>query len=143
MILGRREFVRLAATAVAVPAVSRLARAQAYPSRPGRILVPTTPRGVHDIPARPMGESRSEGLRHPFIMENRPGAGTNIGTEAVVRAPADGYTLLLVGPASAINAALYDNLNFVFLRDITPVASISREPNVMEVHPSFSANTVP
>src|SRR5262249_17134466 len=143
MILGRREFVRLAATAVAVPAVSRLARAQAYPSRPGRIIVPTTPGGGNDILGRLMGQWLSERLSQPFIIENRPGAGTNIGTEAVVRAPADGYTLLLVGPASAINAALYDNLNFVFLRDITPVASISREPNVMEGHPSFSANTVP
>ena len=112
----RRQFLQLAAAA-ALPAVSRFAWAQAYPSRPVRVIVPFAPAGDTDLVARLMGQWLSERLGQPFIIENRPGAGTNIGTEAVVRAPADGYTLLLASPPSAINATLYDKLNFVFLRE--------------------------
>jgi tripartite-type tricarboxylate transporter receptor subunit TctC len=117
--------------------------AQAYPMRPVRIIVPFAAAGSTDILARLMGQWLSERLGQQFIVENRPGAATNIGTEVVVRAPADGYTLLLVGTPSAINATLYPNLNFNFLRDITPVAGLIRVPNVMVVHPSFPARTVP
>jgi len=113
----RRRFLHLAAGAAALPAVSRIARAQAYPTRPVRVIVPFAPAGDTDLVARLMGQWLSERLGQPFIIENRPGAGTNIGTEAVVRAPADGYTLLLASPPSAINATLYDKLNFVFLRE--------------------------
>jgi tripartite-type tricarboxylate transporter receptor subunit TctC len=139
----RRHFLHLAAAAAALPAVSRIARAQAYPMRPVRIIVPFAAAGSTDILARLMGQWLSERLGQQFIVENRPGAATNIGTEVVVRAPADGYTLLLVGTPSAINATLYPNLNFNFLRDITPVAGLIRVPNVMVVHPSFPARTVP
>src|SRR5262245_64012986 len=117
MKLPRRQFLHLAAGAAALPAVSRLAWAQAYPTQPVRIIVGVAPGGPTDILARLMGQWLSERLGQPFVIENRPGAGSNIGTEAVVRAPADGYTLLLVGPASAINATLYDKLSFNFLRD--------------------------
>jgi tripartite-type tricarboxylate transporter receptor subunit TctC len=141
--LPRRKFFHLAAAAAALPAVSRIARAQAYPMRPVRIIVPFAAAGSTDILARLMGQWLSERLGQQFIVENRPGAATNIGTEVVVRAPADGYTLLLVGTPSAINATLYPNLNFNFLRDITPVAGLIRVPNVMVVHPSFPARTVP
>src|SRR5262247_1741550 len=133
MKLPRRNFLRLAAGAAALPAVLRIARAQAYPTRPVRVIVPFAPAGDTDLVARLMGQWLSERLGQPFVIENRPGAGSNIGTEAVVRAPADGYTLLLVGPPNAINATLYDKLNFNFLRDVAPVASISREPLVMVV----------
>ncbi|HKH02036.1 MAG TPA: tripartite tricarboxylate transporter substrate-binding protein, partial [Bradyrhizobium sp.] len=126
-----------------MPAVSRLAWAQAYPSRPVRLIVPIAPGGASDITARLIGQWLSERLGQPFIIENRPGAGNNIGTEAVVRAPADGYTLLLCGTSNATNATIYDKLNFNFIRDIAPVASISRETTVMVVHPSFPAKTVP
>jgi tripartite-type tricarboxylate transporter receptor subunit TctC len=126
-----------------LPAVSRFAWAQAYPSRPVRIVVGVAPGSANDILARLMGQWLSERLDQPFIIENRPGAGTNIGTETVVRAPADGYTLLLVATSSAINATLYDKLNFVFLRDIAPVASLIRQPQVLLVHPSIPAKTVP
>jgi tripartite-type tricarboxylate transporter receptor subunit TctC len=143
MKLPRRTFLHLAAAAAALPAVSRIARAQAYPMRPVRIIVPFAAAGSTDILARLMGQWLSERLGQQFIVENRPGAATNIGTEVVVRAPADGYTLLLVGTPSAINATLYPNLNFNFLRDITPVAGLIRVPNVMVVHPSFPARTVP
>jgi tripartite-type tricarboxylate transporter receptor subunit TctC len=143
MKLPRRKFLHLAACAAALPAVSRIAWAQAYPTRPVRLVVPAPPGGSFDITARLMGQWLSERLGQPFIIENRPGAGTNIGTEAVVRAPADGYTLLLVGAPNAINATLYDKLSFVFLRDIAPVASIFRVPQVMVVHPSVPAKTVP
>ena len=139
----RRKFLHLAAGAAALPAVSRIARAQAYPSRPVRIIVPFPPGGPYDIHTRLMGQWLSERLGQPFLIENRPGGGSNIGTETVVRAPPDGYTLLLVGVGAAINATLYDKLNFNFIRDIAPVASISRVPNVMEVNPSFPAKTVP
>ncbi len=143
MKLLRRRFLRLAVGAAALPAVSRIARAQAYPSRPVRVIVPFAPAGDTDLVARLIGQWLSDRLGQPFIIENRPGAGTNIGTEAVVRAPADGYTLLLASPPSAINATLYDKLNFVFLRDIAPVAGVIRAPFVMEVNPAVPAKTVP
>ena len=114
MKLPRRKFLHLAAGAASLPAISCLARAQAYPSRPVRLIVPFGPAGATDITARLVGQWLSERLGQQFIIENRPGAGTNIGTEAVVRAPADGYMLLMVGPSNAINATLYDKLNFNF-----------------------------
>jgi tripartite-type tricarboxylate transporter receptor subunit TctC len=123
--------------------VSRIARAQAYPTRPVRIVVPFTPGGASDITARLMGQWLSERLGQQFVIDNRPGGGTNIGTEAVVRAPADGYTLLMVGGYNAINATLYDKLNHNFIRDIAPVAGIIVVPNVMVVNPSVPAATVP
>jgi tripartite-type tricarboxylate transporter receptor subunit TctC len=143
MKLPRRYFLHLAAGAAALPAVSRVARAQAYPTRPVRLIVPVAPGGAYDLVARLMGQWLSEQLGQPFIIENRPGAGTNIGTEAVVRAPADGDTLLLVAAANAINATLYDKINFNLIRDIAPVAGITRAPEVMVVHPSVPAKTVP
>jgi tripartite-type tricarboxylate transporter receptor subunit TctC len=139
----RRRFLGLAAGAAALPAVSRIAWAQAYPTRPVRIIVGFPPGGGTDVIARLIGQWLSERLGQPFVIENRPGAGSNTGTEAVVRAPADGYTLLMVGAANAINATLYDKLSFNFIRDIAPVSSISRVPSVMVVHPSFPAKTVP
>jgi tripartite-type tricarboxylate transporter receptor subunit TctC len=142
MKLPRRKFFHLVAGAAALPAVSRIARAQAYPSRPVRVIVGSSAGSAPDIVARLMGQWLSERLGQQFLVENRPGAGTNIGTEAVVRAPADGYTLLLVGAPNAINATLYDKLSFNFLRDIAPVAGISRERIVMVVPPSFPAKTV-
>ncbi len=123
-LLGRRRFLHLAAGAAALPAVSRIARAQTYPTRPVRIIVGFAAGGATDIVARLIGQWLSERLGQPFIIENRPGAGSNIATEAVVRAPPDGYTLLLVDASNAINATLYDKLNFNFIRDIAPVASI-------------------
>jgi tripartite-type tricarboxylate transporter receptor subunit TctC len=143
MKLPRRRFLHLTAGAAALPAVSRFAWAQAYPTRPVRLIVPFAAGGSTDITARLMGQWLSERLGQPFVTENRPGAGINIGTEAVVRAPPDGYTLLLVGPPSAINATLYDKLNFNFIRDIAPVAGVIRVPNVMVVNPSVPAKTVP
>ena len=143
MKLPRRNFLHLAAGAAALTAVSRIARAQAYPSRPVRLIVPLAPGGATDIVARLIGQWLSERLGQPFIIENRPGAGTNLGTEAVVRAPPDGYTLLMVGSYNATNATLYDKLNFNFIRDIAPVSSISLEPEVVVVNPSVPAKTVP
>jgi tripartite-type tricarboxylate transporter receptor subunit TctC len=143
MKLPRRNFLRLAAGAAALPALARIARAETYPSRPVRIVVGLAPGGANDIVARLMGQWLSERLGQPFIIENRPGAGTNIATEMVVRAPPDGYTLLFVSATSAINATLYERLNFNFIRDIAPVASIATNPLVMEVHPSVPAKTVP
>src|SRR5882672_4830979 len=131
----RRQFLHLAAGAAALPAVSHVAMAQAYPTRPVRIVVPFAPAGAADIVARIMAQWLSERLGRPFVVENRPGAGTNIGTEAVVREPADGYTLLMVAPAAAYNATLYDKLNFNFLRDIAPIAGVSREPQVLMLNP--------
>ena len=142
MNLPRRRFLHLAAGAAALPAVSRITWAQTYPTRPVRIIAATAPGGGPDILARLMGQRLSERLGQPFVIENRPGAGTNIGTEAVVRAPPDGYTFLLVSTSNAINAALYDKLNFNFLRDIAPVAGIIRQPLVMVVNPSVPAKTV-
>jgi tripartite-type tricarboxylate transporter receptor subunit TctC len=139
----RRHVLHLAAGAAALPAVSRFARAQSYPTRPVRIIVNAAPSGSADIIARLMGQWLSERLGQPFIIENRPGGGGNIATEAVVRAPADGYTLLLVRAPNAINTTLYDKLSFNFLRDIAPVAGITRERPVMVVHPSLPAKTVP
>jgi tripartite-type tricarboxylate transporter receptor subunit TctC len=143
MRLSRRQFLHLAAGAAALPAMSRIVWAQAYPARAVRVIVPYAPAGVADITARLMGQWLSEGLGHTFVVENRPGAGTNIGTEAAVRSAPDGYTLLLVSPANAINATLYEKLNFNFIRDIAPVASIGRGPNVMVVNQLTPAKTVP
>ena len=143
MILPRREFLGLAAVAAAQPALARIARAQTYPNRPVRIIVGFAPGGGTDILARLIGQALSERIGQSFIVENRPGASTNIATEAVVRAPTDGYNLLLVDGSAAINATLYDNLNFRFIRDIAPVAGIAQVPNVMVVHPSFPTKTVP
>jgi len=143
MKLLRRQFLHLAACAVALPAMSRIARAQAYPSRPVHLIVPLAPAGGGDILARLMGQWLSERLGQPFIIENRPGGGSNIGTETVVRAPADGYTLLLVGSYSAVNATFYDKLNFNVIRDIAPVAGIIRGPYVIVVNPSVPAKSMP
>src|ERR1700730_14163818 len=143
MKLPRRRFLHLAAGAAALPAVSRIARAQTYPSRRVPLIVPSPPAGTTDILARLMGQWLSERLGQQFVIENRPGASTIIGTEAVVRAPADGYTVLLVATASAINATLFDKLSYNFLSDIVPVAGIMRVPNVMVVHPSVPVKTVP
>ena len=143
MNLPRRRFLHLAAGAAAIPAAARIASAQAYPARPVRLIVGTPPGGPQDIIARLIGQWLSDRLGQPFIIESRPGAGTNIGTEAVVKSPPDGYTLLLVNAASAINATLYAKLNFNFIRDIAPVAGITREPLVMQVNPSVPAQTVP
>lgn len=143
MRLPRRTFLRLAAGAATLPALSRFAGAQAYPTRPVRIVVPFAPAGPNDIIARVLAEWLSERLGQPFIIDNRPGAASNVGTEAVVKAAPDGYTILIVSAPQAINATLYEKLNFNFIRDITPVASIMRAPNVMVVSPSFPAKTVP
>jgi len=136
----RRRFLQLAAAAATLP---QTARAQAYPARPVRILVGFVAGGNFDIVARLMGQWLSEQLRQPVIVENRPGASSNLATEAVVRAPADGYTLLLGGAVNAVNATLYDTLAFDFIRDLAPVAGVSRFPNVMAVNASFPARTVP
>ena len=143
MKLPRRKFLHLAASAAALPAISRVAWAQAYPTRLVRLIVGFPAGNTSDAFARLMGQWLSERLGQPFIVENRPGAAGNIGTEAVVRAPADGYTLLLVAAGSAFNVTLYDHLKFNFIRDIAPVASIMRSFYVMEVNPSFPAKTVP
>jgi tripartite-type tricarboxylate transporter receptor subunit TctC len=138
--LPRRNFLHLAA---ALPVVSRFAWAQTYPTQPVRIIVSFGPGGAPDILARLLGQWLSERLGQPFVVENRPGGGGNVGTEFVVRASPDGYTLLLVNLTNIVNVTLYDNLNFNFISDIAPVASISREPLCMEVNPSFPAKTVP
>lgn len=140
---NRRQFLRLTAGAAALPAVSGLAWAQAYPSRPVRIIVPFPPGGTADILARLMGQRLSDRLGQPFVIENRPGAASNVGTEAVVRAPADGYTLLLVTASNVTNTTLYEKLNFNFIHDIAPVASIDRVPLVMTATPSLPAKTIP
>jgi tripartite-type tricarboxylate transporter receptor subunit TctC len=143
MKLPRRQFLHLAAGAAALPAVSHIAQAQTYPTRPVRIVVPFAPGGANDITARLIGQWLSERLGQQFIIENRPGGGGNIGIEAVVRSPADGYTLLVVGTTAAINATLFEKLNYNFIRDIAPVASIVRVPHVMQVNPSLPVATVP
>jgi tripartite-type tricarboxylate transporter receptor subunit TctC len=143
MKLPRRKFLHLVAGTAALPAVSRIAWAQAYPTRPVRIIVGFAPGSSPDIISRLVGQSLSEHLGQQFIIDNRPGAGANIATEAVVRAAPDGYTLLLVGQVNAVNATLYEKLNFNFISDIAPVAAIVRYPNVMVVHPSIPAKTVP
>lgn len=142
MRLPRRQFLRLAAGAATLPALSRLARAQAYPSRPVRIIVGGPAGGGIDITARLIGEWLSTRLGQRFVIENRPGANSNIAAEALVRAPPDGHTLFLVTPANAINATLYENLSFNFIRDVAPVGALMRAPLVVVVNPSFSARTV-
>jgi len=143
MKLHRRKFLHLGAGAVALPSVLRTARAQAYPSRAVRMIVGFAAGGPTDITARLIGQSLSERLGQQFIIENRPGAGSNLAVEAVVRAPADGYTLLVAGATNAVNATLYEKLSFNFIRDIAPVAGMIRVPLLMEVHPSLPATTVP
>jgi tripartite-type tricarboxylate transporter receptor subunit TctC len=143
MKLPRRQFLQLAAAAAALPALSRFAWAQAYPARPVHIIVGFAAGGGVDITARLIGQWLSERLGQSFITENRPGAGGNIGTEVVVNAPADGYTLLLATVPNAVNATLYEKLNFNFIRDIAPVAGIIRVPQVVLVNPSVPAHTVP
>ncbi|PWT84370.1 MAG: MFS transporter, partial [Proteobacteria bacterium] len=143
MQLQRRRLLRLAAAALALPAVSRGASAQAYPARPVRILVGFAAGGGTDIMARLMAQSLSERLGQQFVVENRPGAGTNIATEAVVNAAPDGYTLLAASQPNAINATLYEHLKFNFVRDIVPIAGIALDPFVLEVNPSLPVKTVP
>jgi tripartite-type tricarboxylate transporter receptor subunit TctC len=142
MTLSRRRMLRAAVGIAAVPILCAIAKAQGYPSRPVRFVVPFPPGGVSDIIARLIGQKLSERLGQPFVIEDRGGAGSNLGTEIVVRAPADGHTLLLDGSANAVNASFYPNLSFNYLRDIAPVASMFRAPHIMEVHPSFPAETV-
>src|SRR5215470_10300330 len=142
MTISRRKFLHLAAGSSALPVLSRSAQAQAYPSRPVHIIVPFAAAGPNDIVARVVCQWLSEHLGQPFVIENRPGAGTNIGTEMVVHAAPDGYTALVVSSSHAINATLYDKLNFSFVRDIAPVAGIMRVPNVMVVNPAFPARSV-
>src|SRR3954454_15764399 len=142
MRLPRRQFLRLVASAAAVPVASRIAQAQTYPSRPVRIIS-SAAGSTADILARLMGRWLSERLGQPFIIENRPGAGGTIATESVVRAPADGYTFLMVSTSSAIDSTLYDKLNFNFIRDIAPIASFIRQPHILLLNPSVPAKTVP
>jgi tripartite-type tricarboxylate transporter receptor subunit TctC len=143
MKIPRRNFLRLAVGGVALPAFLRIASAQAYPSRPVRIVVGFAPGGGADIAARLIGQWLSERLGQQFVVENRPGAGGNIGTGAVVRASADGYTLVLALTPNAVNATLYEKLDFNFIRDIVPVSGFSRESNVVVVNPSVPAKTIP
>ena len=142
MKLPRRQFLHLAAGAAALPALSPTAWAQTYPTRPVRLIVPIAPAGATDITARLIGQWLSERLGQPFIIENRPGGGGNIGTEAVVHAPADGYTLLMAGSFNATNVTLYEKLNFNFIRDIAPVAGVFRGPYALVVNPSVPAKSV-
>ena len=143
MRLPRRHFLHLAAGAAATPAVSRFAWADVYPSRPVHLIVGFAAAGPSDIAARLVGQMLADRLGQPFIVENRPGAGSNLATEMVVQAPPDGYTLLLIGSPNAVNATLYDDLSYNFIRDIAPVARVMRLTNVMLVNPSFPATTVP
>ena len=139
----RRQLLHLAVGAAALPAVSRIARAQAYPARPVRWIVGYVPGGPNDVLARLMGQWLSARLGQPFVVENRPGAGTNLATEAVVKASPDGYTLLQVSATAAINATLYEKLNFNFIRDIAPIAAIIRQPTILVVNPTVPATTIP
>src|SRR2546430_2370090 len=143
MKLPRRQFLHLAAGAAALPALPRMTWAQAYPSRPVRWVVPFPPGGPAEILARLFGQFMSERLGQPFVIENRPGAGGNIGTEAVVRSPPDGYTMLLVTTANTINASLYVRLSYNFIRDIAPVAALIRVPAVLEINPMVPVDSVP
>ena len=139
----RRRFLQMATSAVALPAMSRIAVAESYPGRPVRIVVGSAPGDLTDIVGRVMAQWLSEHLAQPFVIEDRAGAGSNLGTEMVVRSPADGYTLLMVAASAAINATLYENLKFNFMRDIAPIASVVRQPQIVVVHPSVEATTVP
>jgi tripartite-type tricarboxylate transporter receptor subunit TctC len=141
--LPRRKFLFLAAGAAALPAVARIAAAQTYPARPVRLISNFAAGGPNDLLARLIGQWLSERLGQPFIIDNRPGAGGNIGAEVAAKAPPDGYTLLMVAPANVVNVTLYDKLDFNFMRDIAPVGGLTRVPEVMEVNPSFPAKTVP
>jgi tripartite-type tricarboxylate transporter receptor subunit TctC len=141
--LPRRKFLFLAAGAAALPAVARIAAAQTYPARPVRLISSFAAGGPNDLLARLIGQWLSERLGQPFIIDNRPGAGGNIGAEVAAKAPPDGYTLLMVAPANVVNVTLYDKLDFNFMRDIAPVGGLTRVPEVMEVNPSFPAKTVP
>jgi tripartite-type tricarboxylate transporter receptor subunit TctC len=141
--LLRRKFLRLAAGAAALSTASRFARADTYPSRPVHIVVPVAPGGVNDVTGRLAGKWLSEHLGEQFIIENRPGAGTNLGTEVVIRASADGYALLIAGSSAAINATLFEALNFNFIRDTAPIASIVRVPQLMQINPSLPVQSVP
>jgi tripartite-type tricarboxylate transporter receptor subunit TctC len=138
----RRQFLHLGAGAAAFPVLPRIAQAQAYPTRPVRFVVPTPPGGPNDIIARMMSQWLQERLGRPFVIDNRPGAGNSIGTEAVVRAPADGYTLLQCSISNAVNATIYDKLNYNFIRDIAPVAGVAGAPSVLVVNASFPAKTI-
>ena len=140
---SRRRFLQLASAAITLPASSQLARAQAYPNRPVRLIIGYTPGGPADLTARLMGQWLSEKLGQPFVVENRPGAGTNIATEAMLRAAPDGYTLLLVAPANAINATLYEKMSFDFIKESEPIAGLIRFPNVVVVNPSLPVKTIP
>jgi tripartite-type tricarboxylate transporter receptor subunit TctC len=143
MKLPRRRFLRLAACAPALLTAPQAARAQAYPARSVRIVVPVAAGGANDVTARLIGQWLSEHVRQQFVIENRPGAGSNVGTEAVIRAPPDGYTLLIAGSAAAINATLFGSLNFNFIRDTAPIASIVDVPQIMQVNPAVPAQSVP
>jgi tripartite-type tricarboxylate transporter receptor subunit TctC len=143
MKLARRNTLRLGVCAAALAATPPIARAQAYPARAVRVVVPVAAGGANDVTARLIGQWLSEHLGQQFFIENRPGAGTNIGTEAVIRAPADGYTLLIAGSNAAINPTLFQALNFNFIRDTAPIASIVRVPQVMQVNPSLPVQNVP
>src|SRR3954452_5713882 len=139
----RRQFLHIAASTAALPSLSSFLWAQSYPTRPVRILVSSPPGGTADFLARVMGQWLSERLGQPFVIENKGGSGNSLAAETVANAPADGHTLLVINPAHALNATLYEKLNFNLLRDIVPVAALLRAPNVMEVHPSVPARTVP
>jgi tripartite-type tricarboxylate transporter receptor subunit TctC len=143
MCFARRQFLHLAASAAALTVLPFIARAQGYPARPVRIVAPFAPGGTGDILARLIGQELSQRLGQSFVIENRGGGGTNVGTEVVVRAPPDGYTLLLIIPPNVINVTLYENLSFNFIRDIVPLASISTTPGVVVVNPQFPASSIP
>jgi tripartite-type tricarboxylate transporter receptor subunit TctC len=143
MKLPRRRFLRLASCAAALPVASQPARAQAYPARLVRIVVPVAAGGANDVTARLIGQWLSEHLGEQFVIENRPGAGTNVGTEAVIRATPDGYTLLIAGSNAAINATLFGSLNFTFIHDTAPIASVVRVPQIMQVTPTLPVHSVP
>src|SRR5262250_3588913 len=143
MKLPRRNFLHLAAGAAALPAVSRVAWAQAYPTRPVHLIVPLGPAGASDITARLIGQWLSDRLGQQFVIENRPGGGTNIGTEAAAKATADGYTLLMVGTSNTANVSLYDKLNFDLIRDFAPVGGVIRAPHVVVVNRAMPVKTIP
>src|SRR5262249_2673334 len=143
MTFSRRRFLRIAAGAAMLPAALRIARAQSYPARPVHLISGFPPGGPNDLLARLMGQWLAQRLRQPFVVQNRPGAASNIATEAVVRAAPDGYTLLMAATPNAINATLYEKLSYNFIRDIAPIAAIMRVPNLMVVHPSVPVETLP